>query len=95
MITLLKNIVDNPVHALMTGNYIGILGWALMIGGALRHAPMGTKENIESFSQAITTVVGWIIRFAPPLGIMGLVATPLLQMVLKLYWDIYSYLFSY
>ncbi|PQL21228.1 serine/threonine transporter SstT [Veillonella denticariosi JCM 15641] len=73
MITLLKNIVDNPVHALMTGNYIGILGWALMIGGALRHAPMGTKENIESFSQAITTVVGWIIRFAP-LGIMGLVA---------------------
>ena len=28
---------------------------------------------MESLAQAITTVVGWIIRFAP-LGIMGLVA---------------------
>ena len=73
MKTLLKNIVDNPVKALMSANYIGILGWALIIGGALRHAPMNTKEVIESISQAITTVVGWIIRFAP-LGIMGLVA---------------------
>ena len=73
MKTLLKNIVDNPVKALMTANYIGILGWALIIGGALRHVPMNTKEVMESIAQAITTVVGWIIRFAP-LGIMGLVA---------------------
>ena len=73
MKTLLKNIVDNPVKALMTANYIGILGWALIIGGALRHAPTNTKEVMESIAQAITTVVGWIIRFAP-LGIMGLVA---------------------
>lgn len=73
MKTLLKNIVDNPVKALMTANYIGILGWALIIGGALRHSPMNTKEVMESIAQAITTVVGWIIRFAP-LGIMGLVA---------------------
>ena len=73
MTTLLKNIVDNPVKALMTANYIGILGWALIIGGAWRNAPMNTKEVMESIAQAITTVVGWIIRFAP-LGIMGLVA---------------------
>ena len=73
MTTLLKNVVDNPVKALMSANYIGILGWALIIGGALRHEPMNTKEVMESIAQAITTVVGWIIRFAP-LGIMGLVA---------------------
>lgn len=73
MITLLKNIVDNPVHALMSANYIGILGWALLFGGALRHAPMATKEVMESLAKAVTTVVEWIIRFAP-LGIMGLVA---------------------
>ena len=73
MTTLLKNVVDNPVKALMSANYIGILGWALIIGGALRHAPRNTKEVMESIAQAITTVVGWIIRFAP-LGIMGLVA---------------------
>ena len=66
----------------MTANYIGILGWALIIGGALRHAPMNTKEVMESISQAITTVVGWIIRFAP-LGIMGLVADSIATMVSK------------
>ena len=71
--TVLKNVVDNPVHAIMTGNYIGILGWALMLGGALRHAPTTTKEVIEQISAAVATVVGWVIRFAP-LGIMGLVA---------------------
>ena len=73
MTTLLKNVVDNPVKALMSANYIGILGWALILGAALRHAPMNTKEVMESIAQAITTVVGWIIRFAP-LGIMGLIA---------------------
>ena len=73
MTTLLKNVVDNPVKALMSANYIGILAWALILGGTLRHAPMNAKEVMESFAQAITTVVGWIIRFAP-LGIMGLVA---------------------
>ena len=52
MKTLLKNIVDNPVKALMTANYIGILGWALIIGGALRHAPMNTKEIMESIAQS-------------------------------------------
>ncbi|MDY5715866.1 MAG: serine/threonine transporter SstT [Veillonella caviae] len=73
MITLLKNVVDNPVHALMSANYIGILGWALLFGGALRKASMTTKEIMESLAKAVTTVVTWVIRFAP-LGIMGLVA---------------------
>ncbi len=72
MTTLLKNVVDNPVKALMSANYIGILGWALILGGALRHAPMNTKK-LWNPSLKLTTVVGWIIRFAP-LGIMGLVA---------------------
>ncbi len=73
LITLLKNIVDNPVHALMTANYIGILGWAILIGTALRHAPATTKDVFTDISNAITTVVQWVIRFAP-FGIMGLVA---------------------
>lgn len=71
--TLLKNIVDNPVNAIMKGNYIGILGWALLLGAALRQAPLATKEVMESLADAVSKVVAWIIRFAP-LGIMGLVA---------------------
>lgn len=73
LITLLTNIVDNPIHALMTGNYIGILGWAGLFGIALRHVSDASKAVADDCAEAITTCVQWIIRFAP-LGIMGLVA---------------------
>ena len=71
--TLLTNIVENPVKAILGGNYIGILGWALLFGSALRHAANETKDVMASISDAITLAVQWIIKFAP-LGIMGLVA---------------------
>ena len=71
--TLLTNIVENPVKAILSGNYIGILGWSLQIGFALRHAANETKVVMASISDAITLAVQWIIKFAP-LGIMGLVA---------------------
>lgn len=73
LITLLRNIVDNPLHAIMTGNYIGILGWSVVIGFALRHAKDEIKDVFVGISDAITTVVQWVIRLAP-FGIMGLVA---------------------
>ncbi len=73
LITLLKNIVDNPVHALMTGNYIGILGWACLFGIALRRVSASSKAVVDDCAEAVTTCVQWIIRFAP-FGIMGLVA---------------------
>ena len=71
--TLLKNIVDNPVHALMTGNYIGILGWAVLFGVAVRRVSESTKAVLDDCANAVTTCVQWVIRLAP-LGIMGLVA---------------------
>ena len=70
--TLLFNIVDNPVSALLNANYIGILAWAIVLGIALRKASDSTKNVIESFSDAISIVVKWVINLAP-LGIMGLV----------------------
>lgn len=71
--TLVLNLVDNPVNALLTANYIGILAWAIIIGLALhKTADSSTKDVFESLSKGITQVVSWVIRFAP-LGIMGLV----------------------
>ncbi len=70
--TLLLNIVDNPVKALFNANYIGILSWALVLGLALRNAKESTKIMISNFSDAVSTMVGWVINFAP-IGIMGLV----------------------
>lgn len=70
--TLLLNVVDNPVSALANANYIGILAWAIVLGIALRNAPESTKTLITSFSEAVSKMVTWVIKFAP-FGIMGLV----------------------
>ncbi|WP_090750646.1 serine/threonine transporter SstT [Mesobacillus persicus] len=70
--TLLLNVVDNPVSAIGNANYIGILAWAILLGVALRNAPESTKTLISSFSEAISKMVTWVIKFAP-FGIMGLV----------------------
>lgn len=70
--SLLMNVVDNPVSALLNANYIGILSWSLMLGLALKNASSSTKLVISNASDALSTVVRWIINFAP-LGIMGLV----------------------
>ncbi|WP_163192581.1 serine/threonine transporter SstT [Clostridium thermarum] len=70
--SLLLNLVDNPVKALLNANYIGILSWAVLLGFALRTAPESTKTMLSNFSDAVSTIVQWVIKFAP-LGIMGLV----------------------
>lgn len=70
--SLLMNVVDNPVKALFNANYIGILAWGVILGYALKHAPDSTKTLISNFSDALTQIVRWVIKFAP-LGIMGLV----------------------
>lgn len=70
--TLLFNIVDNPVHALLNANYIGILTWAIILGIALKNASEQTKGMLDNFSDAISKVVQWVINLAP-FGVMGLI----------------------
>jgi serine/threonine transporter len=70
--TLLFQVVDNPVSALMNANYIGILTWAILLGIVLRNAKDSTKDMLVNFSDAISQIVKWVISLAP-LGIMGLV----------------------
>ena len=70
--TLLLNVVDNPVKAIVNANYIGILAWAILLGLALRNASDTTKTMISNLSDAVSKMVTWVIKFAP-LGIMGLV----------------------
>ncbi|MBB6054592.1 serine/threonine transporter SstT [Tolumonas osonensis] len=72
--TLLFNVVANPVKALLEGNYIGILAWAVALGLALRQAKETTKSLINDLSHAVSGIVKGVIRCAP-LGIMGLVAS--------------------
>jgi serine/threonine transporter len=70
---LLLKLVDNPVNALLTGNYIGILVWGLLLGVFLHHAADTTRRMLADTADAVTQVVRIVIRLAP-VGIFGLVA---------------------
>ena len=70
---LLLSVVSNPVRALMEGNFIGILAWAIGLGIALRHATESTRAMVNDVADAVSWIVKLVIRFAP-LGIFGLVA---------------------
>ena len=75
MHTLLANIVSNPISAIMNGNYIGILMWACLFGVAMKKLGAdSTKVFLSNVSDAVSTIVRWIINLAP-FGIMGLVFT--------------------
>ena len=76
--TLLMNLVDNPVNAIASANYMGILAWALIIGFALRKASTTTRTMVADLSEAISNVVRFVIAFAP-IGILGLVANTIAE----------------
>ena len=70
---LISNMVMNPVAALINGNYVGILTWAIVLGLALKSiASDKTKEVLTDISNAVSKAVAWVIQLAP-FGIMGLV----------------------
>ena len=72
--TLVLKLVDNPVNALVSGHYIGILSWAVLFGMAFRRADAPMKNLLKQVSDATSHVVKLVINFAP-IGIMGLVYT--------------------
>jgi len=70
---LLHKLVDNPVNAILTGNFIGILVWGVLLGVFLHHAAETTRVALHDLSNAVTHIVRIVIRLAP-IGIFGLVA---------------------
>jgi len=70
---LVLKVVDNPINAIASANYIGILAWSVLAGIALQKASPTTKNTVHDFAVVMTQIVLWVIRFAP-FGIMGLVA---------------------
>lgn len=85
--TLLGNVVQNPVSALMNGNYVGILFWSIMLGIALRTlASDKTKEMMSDLSRAVGKIVSWVIQLAP-LGVMGLVFNSVSELGMEIFVD--------
>ena len=70
---LLTNMVNNPISAISSANYIGILFWAVVAGAALKAvASETTLKVVGDLADMVSLSVGWVIQFAP-FGILGLV----------------------
>lgn len=76
--TLLMNLVSNPITALSSANYIGILSWAVILGIAFKFSNDATKKVLSDISDAVSKVVKWVINLAP-FGILGLVFTTIAE----------------
>lgn len=71
---LLLKLVDNPINALVSANYIGVLSWAVIFGIAMRETSQHSKELLQTLADITSKIVEWIINLAP-FGILGLVYT--------------------
>ncbi|MEG0286330.1 MAG: serine/threonine transporter SstT [Vagococcus sp.] len=69
---VLTSVVQNPIQAMVEGNYLSVLCWSSLIGIGLRQSSEGTKEVLDNLSTGVTNVVQMIISLAP-IGIVGLV----------------------
>ncbi len=70
---MLLKLVDNPINAILTGNFIGIVIWGALLGVFLHHAAESTRVALHDLAEAITKIVRLVIRLAP-IGIFGLVS---------------------
>ncbi|MBR7046551.1 MAG: serine/threonine transporter SstT [Lachnospiraceae bacterium] len=72
VMNLLMSVFANPVQAVASANYIGILFWAVVFGIALKATRPGLREDMEDLAEGTSKVVRWVISCAP-FGILGLV----------------------
>ena len=84
---LLLKMVENPVSAIVNGNYIGILFWAAVFGIAFKKAAAdSTRRMLADASEAVSAAVRLIIGFAP-FGICGLVYNTVSEYGLEVFKD--------
>ena len=85
--TIITNVVANPVNALMDGNYLSILCWAIIFGlGFKKLASKGTCDVVADLAAVVSKAVFWIIQLAP-FGIMGLVFSAVSENGLEIFVD--------
>ena len=84
---LLVKMVENPVSAIINGNYIGILFWAVVLGIAFKKiAAAETRTMLKDASEAVAMAVRGVINFAP-FGICGLVFSTVSEYGLSVFKD--------
>ena len=69
---VLFKLIDNPINALISGNFLGCLTWAILLGISFRKASDTFKQHLATLAGGVTDIVRYVIRLAP-IGIFGLV----------------------
>lgn len=69
--TFIKEIVYNPIEALIHGKYLAILLWAAFIGIFVRQTEATTKQVVNDLAAIATNITRVILELAP-FGVMGL-----------------------
>ena len=69
---VLFKLIDNPVNALISGNFLGCLTWAILLGISFRGAPDSFKLHLQTLADGVSDIVRYVIKLAP-IGIFGLV----------------------
>ncbi len=69
---VLFKLIDNPINALLTGNFLGCLTWAVLLGLSFRRASETFRAHLQTLADGVSDVVRYVIRLAP-VGIFGLV----------------------
>ncbi len=69
---VLFKLIDNPVNALLTANFLGCLTWAILLGISFRRAPDSFKLHLQTLADGVSDIVRYVIQLAP-IGIFGLV----------------------
>ena len=84
---MLAKIITNPLGAIVNGNFLGILVWAIVFGIAFRRvATEKTKDFLGEVSDTVSVVIKWVISLAP-FGVLGLVFTAVSENGLAIFLD--------
>lgn len=76
--TLFMNMVDNPINALVSANYIGLISWGILFGFTLRKSNEATRNLFQDLAKLVTNVIKKVILIAP-LGVFGLVSVTIAE----------------
>ena len=83
---MIAKIITNPLGAIVSGNFLGILVWGIVFGIAFRRASDKTKDFLKEVADAVSLVIKWVISLAP-FGVLGLVFTAVSQNGLSIFID--------
>ncbi|MCP5051924.1 MAG: dicarboxylate/amino acid:cation symporter [bacterium] len=92
---LIRMIPTNPVEAMATGDMLGIIFFAIILGFGITRLKPDHKETLQKFFNAgfevMMEITEFVIKFAP-IGVLGLIVRAVSITGFNLYGDLFLYI---